>query len=480
MSSRTVIALALSATLAAASCAVPVSADPQSDILQPDFFRTAAALRARTQALNDPLGRDCAPMPSPLSLSAAVDLALCRNPVTRAAWASARRQAAALGGEEGTWLPSITASGSESRAYGEHVDVTGNLVSSPQTTRDAALMLSYTLYDFGGRSARIEGARRLLDAAAATVNDVSQQTVFNAVQSFYGVAAADAMLAAAQTSESTAGQSLEVARSLRTGGVATLGDVLQAQTAYDLAKLARVQADAAAKSARGTLAVALGLTADQPLKLVCDPVPARGEAFQARVSDLMAEAQRQRPDLAAALAQRDAARANVAAARAVGRPSISIQAGRNVIDTAGVADQSYSQVGIYVTVPIFNGFSTAYGVRQAQAAAEASEANVEQLKLGVSLSVWNAYYAVDSSNQQLSATAALTATAQDNQQVAMGRYQSGVGTMLDVLTAQTAAATARQSRIGAEYGWQVARAQLALALGRLHGTDSLNTVSDLP
>jgi outer membrane protein TolC len=74
----------------------------------------------------------------------------------------------------------------------------------------------------------------------------------------------------------------------------------------------------------------------------------------------------------------------------------------------------------------------------------------------------------------------LTKTAADNSQVALGRYQSGVGTIIDVLTAQAAAATARQLRITAEYGWQVARAQLALALGRLSGTEPLSTNSTLP
>jgi outer membrane protein len=180
---------------------------------------------------------------------------------------------------------------------------------------------------------------------------------------------------------------------------------------------------------------------------------------------------RQRPDLAAALAQRDSAQADVTVARAVGRPSISIQAGRSLDYTPYVANQNYNQIGLYITVPIFSGFSTTYGVRQAQAVLEASDANVEQARLQVSLGVWNAYYGLQSANQQLGATALLITTAGDNEQVALGRYQSGVGTIIDVLTAQSAIASARLLRISAEFGWEVARAQLALALGRLSGSD---------
>jgi outer membrane protein TolC len=95
------------------------------------------------------------------------------------------------------------------------------------------------------------------------------------------------------------------------------------------------------------------------------------------------------------------------------------------------------------------------------------------VRLNVSQDVWNSYYSLDSANEQLVVTASLTRAAEDNLQVAFGRYQSGVGTILDVLTAQSGAASARQLRINAELSWQVSRAQLALALGRLSGTEPL-------
>jgi outer membrane protein len=167
-------------------------------------------------------------------------------------------------------------------------------------------------------------------------------------------------------------------------------------------------------------------------------------------------------------------------ARAAGRPSISIAAGRTTINQTGIPTQNYGQVGINVTVPIFTGFAVGYGVRQAQAALESREVNAEQIRLNVTLDVWNAYYSLDSANQQLVITGTLTTTAQSNQDVAVGRYQAGVGTIIDLLTAQTAAATARQLRITAELNWEVARAQLALALGRLTGAEPLSTDITLP
>ena len=130
----------VSAVLVITAVNSPVAADPKSDFFQPDVFGTGKALQKRTASLNDPLARNC-PLPAgALSLSEAVDLALCRNPATRTSWAAARAQAAALGEAEAELLPSVTATGSESRSYGKYVDVNGSSVTTPLDTRDAALV----------------------------------------------------------------------------------------------------------------------------------------------------------------------------------------------------------------------------------------------------------------------------------------------------------------------------------------------------
>jgi outer membrane protein TolC len=462
-------------------CAVSLCAAGTAAVAAPpDPFHTDAALHQDASGYNDPLGHDCAVPGGALTFTAAVDLALCRNPQTRAAWAAAHQQAAALGAAESAWLPSVTITGGASRDIGQHVDVTGNIVNSGQNTADAVASLQWTLFDFGGRSGRIKSARRLMDAAAATASSVAQQVVRVVVQSYYGVVAGDADLGAAKITDDVTAHSLEIARSLREGGVGTLADVLQAETAHGQAVLARVQAEAAAKSARGTLAVTLGLTADEAFQLAAEPVPTEVPALTARMADLMAEAARQRPDLKAAQAQRDAAEANITVARALGRPTILLGAQHSFNYQTGVPNENYDAVGISVTWPLFTGFNVSYGVRQAQAVLQQQDANLEQVGLTVTLDVWNGYYSLDAANQALTITAGLTKTSEDNLQVALGRYQAGVGTIVDVLTAQTAAATARTLRINAELGWKVARANLALALGRLSSAQPLQNGAALP
>jgi outer membrane protein len=428
----------------------------------------------------DPIGRECTLPAGPLSFPTAVDYALCRNPTTRGAWAAAREQAAAVGVAKSALYPSLSVTGSGTRSTGQQFDVTGNPINGWQNTADATINLNWTLYDFGGRSGRIASARSLFDAAGATANSVVQQTVRALVQSYYGVVAADANLIAATTTQEATSKSLQIARALQQGGVGTMADVLQAQTADEQAVIARVQAEASTQSTRGALNATLGVNADHPLQLEPDPVPTEVPALSAKMATLMTEAEQQRPDLAAARAQRDAAKADVKVARSTGLPLITVGGQHSNIDITNQPSQNFNQFGVTLTVPIFTGFSTVYGVRQAKEVLAQREESAEQVRLSVSQDVWSAYYGLNSANQQLSTTAALVKTADENQEVALGRYQSGVGTIIDVLTAQNAAATARQLRINAELGWKVARAQMAFALGRLINAEPLSASTHLP
>ena len=78
------------------------------------------------------------------------DLALCRNPKTHAAWAAARVQAAQVGNALGDYLPSL-----DGKVTANRVHVNGGQSTNQ---RNAALTLSWLLYDFGARSASLENA----------------------------------------------------------------------------------------------------------------------------------------------------------------------------------------------------------------------------------------------------------------------------------------------------------------------------------
>ncbi|MFN4326538.1 MAG: TolC family protein [Azonexus sp.] len=397
---------------------------------------------------------------TPLTAVDAVDLMLCNHPQTREVWAAARAQAAQLGVARAGWLPTLSGSAGTTRF---------DYQNTVYTRDSAAITLSWLLYDFGQRAASVESARQLLGAAAAT-QDATVQTLFlNALQSYYAAQATRAAVASALQAERSAQESFQAAAARYQVGVATPADRLQAQTALSQATLNRIKAEGEARNALGALANALGFAAQQRIVLADLPEAPPTAAFQQEVDGLIAEAQARRPDLRAAEAQLKAAEAGVELARAQGRPTISLGAGPTWQESAGVTQQGGS-VGLTLSVPIFSGFDTTYRVRSAAAQAEVRAAQRDRLRNQVALDVWKAYQSLTTATHSLQTTADLVASAEQSERVALGRYKAGVGTILDVLSAQAALASARLQRIQAQLDWNVYRATLAQSVGALDYT----------
>lgn len=417
-------------------------------------------------AVGDPCGAQ--PLNRALNLLDVVNLALCNNPKTREAWANARVQAAQVGVSKAGYLPGAAASASASR------DLTGSNAGKHQ--RSISLDVSYLLYDFGSRSANLEAARQLLAAAGATQDSTVQTLFLAAVQAYYQEQAAIAALDAALESERAAKESFAAAEARYAAGSATPADKLQARTAYSQATLNRITAEGNLKNAQGALANIIGLDANRHVLLAAANTTAMPDDFQGDINTLIEEARRRRPDLQAAAAQVRAAEAAADAARAAGRPSITLTASANQNSISGIS-QNNSVIGVNLSVPLFSGYATTYRVRAAEAQTDARSAQLEQLRLQVALDVWTSYQNLTTATQSLRSSADLLNSAEQSVRVVLGRYKAGVGSMLDVLNAQSALAGARQQRIQSTLNWNISRAALAQAMGSLDA-GLLQTLSD--
>lgn len=427
-----------------------------------------ASLSACAAGLSDPFDtqsgiKSYAPCAAPadstaLSLSQVVDSALCANPQTREVWANARFQAAQLGVTEAAWLPSASATASSGRSRVSGVT---------NDTRSVGLSASWLLFDFGARSATIENARQLLNAANATRDATVQALLLTAVQAFYQVQGATASLDAVRQAEAAALESFKAADARYKVGSATPADKLQAQTALSQAQLSRIGAEGVLKTQQGVLNQVIGRDAQRPIAIATPEQPQPPASFEQDLEQLVAQARRQRPDLLAAEAQVAAADASISAARAAHLPSISLGFSASDQKTGALPDVRSGSVGLTLSVPLFTGFATTYRVEQAQAQKDAREAQADRLRLQVAQDVWSAWQSLQTSTQSVRTTADLIASAEQSDKVARGRYAAGVGTLLEMLNAQSALATARQQRVQALYNWNIARATLAQALGTL-------------
>lgn len=403
-----------------------------------------------------------------LSLVDVVDRALCANPQTRAAWANARAQAARLGAARSAYLPTVSANAGAARNRSDGLTAgaaPGGSVTYNST--NAALSAGYVLYDFGARSANLESALQTLIAANFGQDAAAQKVFLSAVQSYYQLFASRAAVEAAREAERASQESYKAATARYSAGAATSADKLQAQTAYSQTTLNRIQAEGNARNAEGTLANTIGVDANRALTYEVPTIKAPDEQFDRNLDQLIAQARRQRPDLAAAEAQVRAARSGVDAARAAGMPTLSLTAGVDMSDTSLTSPIHSQSIGVSLSVPIFTGFNNTYQIRVAQAAVDSQLAQRDSVNLQVAFDVWQAYQNLATGTQAVRSSADLLASATESERVALGRYKAGAGSIIDLVTAQAALASARLQNIQALYSWYVFRAALAQAMGQI-------------
>jgi outer membrane protein TolC len=413
-----------------------------------------------------------------LTLAEIVDLGLRNNASTRLAWANAQAAAAAYGSERGGWLPTID--GDVTAARIKTVASQGR-TAVQQSVLTPSATLSYLVYDFGGRTGRVEGARQQLLAAGFTHNAAIQDVVLQIQVAYFQYLATRSLLGAQRTTLAEARANLEAAEERRRVGLATIADVLQARTAASQAQLDLQTTEGNLQTTRGALALALGLPANLPYDVDSTAAEVPVAALADSVDTLIGSALRGRPDLAAARSQAEAARAGIGEARSSLLPSLNLSAtaGRTYATTIPNGANSYN-LALGLSIPLFNGFSRQYDVRAAEYQAEAAAARSETIRQQVVFQVFSAYYALQTSTRRVRTSEDLLASATQSGEAALARYKAGVGSILDLLTAQTALAGARAQRVDARLAWSVSLAQLAHDAGVLdpRGGNSLRLTTD--
>ena len=443
---------------------------PDKQWTPPPASRRAAEAPARPPAAELPA--DIAQRIADLTLTDIVDLALRNNPATKLSWANARAAAAAYGSSKGAYYPTVDANMTVTRL--KTLSAQGRSAVE-QTTYGPSLSLSWLLLDFGGRSGSIEGARQALLAADWTHNATIQGVVLDVEQAYFQYVATKGLLTAQQTTYEEALRNLEAAEERHRVGLATIADELQARTALSQARLDVETTQGVLQTTRGALALSVGLPANTPYDISPPDTTFPVESLVDSVGALIDQALESRPDLAAEAATVQQARARVKQLRSERLPALTVtgNGGRTYLRSLPNGGNSYS-INLGLSIPLFAGFSRAYNQVEAEAQAEAAAARYDALEQQVVFQVYSSYYTLQTAARRVRTAADLLASAQQSEEVALGRYRAGVGTVLDLLSAQSALANARAQQVQARWIWQTALSQLA------HDTGVLDSGGDRP
>ncbi|MGB9130352.1 MAG: TolC family protein, partial [Thiobacillus sp.] len=325
----------------------------------------------------------------------------------------------------------------------------------------------YLLYDFGGRTARRDAAEALLAAARASHDAGVRVLYLQTVTAYFSLATAQGAVVAARETEASALEALKAATARVEAGTGIPVDRLQAKTVYTQREIERIRAEGEAARLRGELAALMG-DVGQTAWMLAEEEAAFSQALDpGRAVDALIDAARtRRPEFRAAEATLLAREAGVRSAEAAGKPQLStfFSTGRQ---DSGIQVVNSSSVGVNLTIPLFTGYRSTYEIAAAQTQAELARVERDRVANQVALEVWRAYYRLQSETEADRRSADLVESAAAAERLALGRYQAGLGILLDVLTAQANLAQARQSQLQTRLGLRVVRAELAQAIGEL-------------
>lgn len=189
----------------------------------------------------------------------------------------------------------------------------------------------------------------------------------------------------------------------------------------------------------------------------------------ADIDRLVQEAYRNRPDLAQAQANVESAYTSSSIARInTGFAITSDLTATQTFDPTSITSSSNDrrQVNVALTYPLFDGGYVRSQFAAARSQARASEAQLTTQRQQVAVDVENAYRTLTQTRASLPAAAAAQQAAQINYEAALESRREGVGSIVDVITAQTALVTAQTNYVQAIYNFYGADARLARAIGR--------------
>jgi outer membrane protein len=388
------------------------------------------------------------------SLAELVDFAESHNPETRVSWESAVAQGEAVGIARSELFPLLSAA-VFSGVQREEVPLGLRFYRFTIPAIQASLDLSYTIFDFGARRARIDAERARLLAANFAFNDVHRILIFQVQQAYYRLLNASGQEAAARASLANSEQVQQAAEARLENGLATLPDVLEARSAtaqaqYDLQTILGVE-----QIVRGDLATALALPA--PTKIPIQPLDEipTPESINETVEQMIERALGQRPDLLAEAAGVHAADAERRQARSAFYPDLKFEAAPTAeslyfqqqnLPWGHTADLS-GHIGLTLNWTVFDGGARRSRLAQAEANVRESESRVGAVSDRIEDEVWTAYANLTTAFRQREAATALLTAATESYNSSLESYNYGLRNLLDVTAAQKVLAGARSTDV---------------------------------
>lgn len=371
-----------------------------------------------------------------------------------------------LGAAKAEYFPSIDLSGNIGK-NSQKIQGDNSFENSPYGVN---VGLSLLLYDFGGRTARVDSFKSYLAEAGFNYNSALQDLILSINTAYFKLLGAKEDLKSAKANEAMYKKSYDEASRKYEVGMAALNDKLQTQTSYEQSKLKVIEMENAVKQYEGDLATILNLPPQTSFKLSVPPTDRDLTALgkQGTLDKMIEIASRERDEVKAQEMLVNAANSSLQELRAsrYGSFNLSAQSGYN---NNWKPERSYERdnsISVNYSIPLFSGFETSYKISAAKYQREQERYALDKIKNDIKNEVWGAYHDYQTSIKSYEVSKEVLKSAEENERVAFTSYEIGKTDIINLLTAESQLADARDSLVNAFYTVLINKATLYRAIGR--------------
>jgi outer membrane protein len=437
----------------------------------------ACAFAQPPQAPRDP-GRQAAQLPAPalgtptqttLSLPDATALALKSHPQIAAAQNSAASADQRITQSKAAYYPTVDAEITGAQGLSQARLGAGSLSATQLFNRfGSGLQITQLVTDFGRRKNLVAQSEYQAQAAAQNTQAATYDVVLGVNRGYFGVLQAQAFVTVANETVRARQTLTDQVTALADANLKSQLDVNFAQVNLSEAKLLLIRSQDAVDQAYADLARSLGQ--EQVVRYTLADVPMPG-APPVSVDPLIADAIQNRPELRNLRFQVQGAQSFEQAEAALSKPSVSFIAVGGGLPYLGqdprVAPYGYEGAALNVDVPIFNGHLFSARREAAHYETQASTERLRNLRQQVERDVRSSWISATTAWQRIPVTQDLIKQAQLALELAQGRYNLGLASIVEITQAQLNLTQAQIENVSATYEYQIAWAQLQYTVGAL-------------
>ena len=405
-----------------------------------------------------------------LTLKQCVEIALTRHPSILAARSNVDVYYARKGQAEAGYYPRVDASAGYSRFKPSTIS-TGTTtigVSGRVTTQHSfdqystGIGASQMIYDFRRTGTLVNIQKLNIGSATEDLRNTEDQVIFNVKQAYYGVLTAKRNLEVAKETVQQFQLHLEQAKAFYEVGTRPKFDVTKAEVDLGNAQLNLIRAENNLRIAKVILNNEMGMP-EAPAFEIEDIL--FFEKYSIGFQEAVDRAYENRPELKSIALRKKATEESVSLAKKEYYPFLTGDASYSWAGEQFAVNDGGWSAGLTLSIPIFSGFSTKHQVSEAKANLLILTADEEALRQNVLLDVQQSLLFLTEAEERIAVAELQVKQAQENFEIANGRYAAGVGNPIEVTDAEVALSNAKTGYNQALYDYKVARSSLERAMG---------------